>query len=64
MDDFTKQVQERFSNIEKQEAAERQKLDALAAEKAPLAAYLVKAGVLKVKQRAKRKAAPASTGAA
>jgi hypothetical protein len=64
MDEFGKTVKDKYDAIEKQEAAARQKLEALAAEKAPLSAYLIKAGIIKAKSRAKRKAVAASTATA
>ena len=61
MDDFGKTVKDKYDAIEKKETETRQKLEALAAEKAPLKAFLIKAGVLNVKTREKRKPGPAST---
>jgi prefoldin subunit 5 len=61
MDEFTGIVKKKYEEIEKQEGACKAKLAALAQEKAPLAAYLVKVGDLKAKTR-NRKPGPASTG--
>jgi hypothetical protein len=62
-DEFTAQVKKKYDDIEKKEAEARQKLEVLAAEKAPLKAYLIKAGVMNAQKR-NRKAKPASTGSA
>lgn len=59
-DDFTAQVKKKYEDIEKKETETRQKLEALADEKAPLKAFLTKAGVLTAKTR-NRKPKTAST---
>jgi hypothetical protein len=59
-DDFGKTVKDKYDAIEKKEAETRQKLEALADEKAPLKAFLTKAGVLTAKTR-NRKPKTAST---
>jgi hypothetical protein len=60
MDEFTTMAKKKYDEIEKKEQEARQKLEALAAEKAPLSAYLIKANIIQVKTR-KRKAKTAST---
>ena len=53
-DDFTKQAEERYKELKKQEDELKSKLDEIKKQKRPLKAYLIEAGVIEKATRKKK----------